>query len=72
MCDKEVFGGTVQFEADVAFTPRDELLERVTIAPFAEALDDAGLKQDQLGYRFEAQARASIQASAPDPGPKRT
>jgi quercetin dioxygenase-like cupin family protein len=35
VCDKEVFVERFSFDADVAFTPRDELLERVTIAPLS-------------------------------------
>jgi hypothetical protein len=32
VCDKEVFVERFSFDADVAFTPREELLEHVTIA----------------------------------------
>jgi len=35
VCDKEVFVERFSFDADVAFTPHDELLERVTIAPLS-------------------------------------
>jgi quercetin dioxygenase-like cupin family protein len=35
VCDQEVLVERFRFDADVAFTPRDELLERVTIAPLS-------------------------------------
>src|SRR6185436_20654917 len=35
VCDKEVFVERFRFDADAAFTPREELLEGVTIAPLS-------------------------------------
>jgi quercetin dioxygenase-like cupin family protein len=40
MCDKEVLVERFSFEADAAFTPRDELLESVTIAPLSAPLSE--------------------------------
>jgi hypothetical protein len=40
VCDKEVLVERFGFDADVAFTPRDELLERVTIAPLSAPISE--------------------------------
>jgi quercetin dioxygenase-like cupin family protein len=41
VCDEEVFVERFSFDADVAFAPRDELLERVTIAPLTPPISQA-------------------------------
>jgi hypothetical protein len=41
VCDKEVFVERFSFDADVAFTPREELLDRVTIAPLSAPISEA-------------------------------
>jgi len=40
MCDKEVFVECFSFDADEAFTPRDELLDSVTIAPLSTPISE--------------------------------
>jgi quercetin dioxygenase-like cupin family protein len=51
VCDKEVFVERFSFDADVAFTPRDELLEGVTIAPLTRPLSQASPFQAAV-FRF--------------------
>jgi quercetin dioxygenase-like cupin family protein len=51
VCDKEVFVERFSFDADVAFTPRDELLERVTIAPLSAPISERSPFQAAV-FRF--------------------
>jgi quercetin dioxygenase-like cupin family protein len=46
-----VFVERFSFDADVAFTPRDELLERVTIAPLSRPISQASPIQAAV-FRF--------------------
>jgi quercetin dioxygenase-like cupin family protein len=49
--DKEVFLERFSFDADVAFTPRNELLERVTIAPLLAPISERSPFQAAV-FRF--------------------
>jgi hypothetical protein len=40
VCDKEVFVERFSFDAGVAFTPREELLDRVTVAPLSAPISE--------------------------------
>jgi quercetin dioxygenase-like cupin family protein len=51
VCDKEVFVERFSFDADVAFTARDELLERVTIAPLSAPISERSPFQAAV-FRF--------------------
>jgi quercetin dioxygenase-like cupin family protein len=51
VCDKEEFVERFSFDADVAFTPRDELLERVTIAPLSAPISERSPFQAAV-FRF--------------------
>lgn len=51
VCDKEVFVERFSFDADVAFTPRDELLERVTVAPLSAPMSERSPFQAAV-FRF--------------------
>jgi quercetin dioxygenase-like cupin family protein len=51
VCDEEVFVERFSFDADVAFTPSDELLERVTIAPLSAPLSERSPFQAAV-FRF--------------------
>jgi quercetin dioxygenase-like cupin family protein len=53
VCDKEVLVERFSFDADAAFTPRDEeeLLERVTIAPLSAPISERSLFQAAV-FRF--------------------
>jgi quercetin dioxygenase-like cupin family protein len=51
VCDKEVFVERFSFGADVAFTPRDELLEGVTIAPLSAPISERSPFQAAV-FRF--------------------
>jgi quercetin dioxygenase-like cupin family protein len=49
--DEEVFVERFSFDPDVAFTPRDELLEGVTIAPLTPPISEASPFQAAI-FRF--------------------
>jgi quercetin dioxygenase-like cupin family protein len=51
VCDKEVFVERFSFDADAAFTPRDELLDRVTIAPLTAPISERSPFQAAV-FRF--------------------
>jgi quercetin dioxygenase-like cupin family protein len=51
VCDEEVFVERFSFDPDVAFTPRDELLEGVTIAPLTPPISEAAPFQAAV-FRF--------------------
>ena len=51
MCDKEVLVERFSFDADAAFTPHDELLERVTIAPLTPPISQGSSFQVAV-FRF--------------------
>jgi quercetin dioxygenase-like cupin family protein len=53
VCDKEVFVERFSFDADVAFTPRDEeeLLDRATIAPLTSPISQGSPFQAAV-FRF--------------------
>jgi quercetin dioxygenase-like cupin family protein len=51
LCDKEVFVERFSFDADVAFTPRDELLDSVTVAPLSAPISERSPFQAAV-FRF--------------------
>jgi quercetin dioxygenase-like cupin family protein len=51
VCDKEVFVERFSFHADVAFTPRDELLDSVTVAPLSAPISERSPFQAAV-FRF--------------------
>jgi len=56
VCDKEVFVERFRFDADVALTPREELLDRVTIAPLSAPSSERSPFQAAV-FRFEPGGR---------------
>jgi quercetin dioxygenase-like cupin family protein len=51
VCDKEVLVERFSFDADVAFTPREELLEHATIAPLTAPISEPSPFQAAV-FRF--------------------
>jgi hypothetical protein len=51
VCDKEVFVERFSFDADAAFTPRDELLDSVTVAPLSAPISERSPFQAAV-FRF--------------------
>jgi quercetin dioxygenase-like cupin family protein len=63
VCNKEVFVERFSFDADAAFTPRDELLDGVTVAPLSAPISERSPFQAAV-FRFAAGGRIARHSPA--------